>query len=86
MSVDKGAVTKKYCDAGCIACKICEKACPEKAITVAAISGLLAALLQGMTDFIWFNYRIFFFFWVAAALISASSRIGMKKIKLKNDF
>lgn len=59
---------------------------PEKAITVAAISGLLAALLQGMTDFIWFNYRIFFFFWVAAALISASSRIGMKKIKLKNDF
>ena len=58
----------------------------EKSITVAAISGLLAALLQGMTDFIWFNYRIFFFFWVVAAFISASSRIGMKKIKLKSDF
>ncbi len=58
----------------------------EKAITVAAISGLLAALLQGMTDFIWFNYRIFFFFWLVAALISASARIGMKKIKLKSDF
>ncbi len=59
---------------------------PEKAITVAAISGLFAALLQGMTDFIWFNYRIFFFFWVVAALISVSARIGMKKIKLKSDF
>ena len=58
----------------------------EKSITVAAISGLFAALLQGMTDFIWFNYRVFFFFWVVAALISASARIGMKKIKLKNDF
>ena len=34
MSVDKGAVTRKYCDAGCIACKICEKACPVQAITV----------------------------------------------------
>jgi len=34
MSVDKGAVTRKYCDVGCIACKICEKACPENAITV----------------------------------------------------
>lgn len=34
MSVDKGPVTRKYCDVGCIACKICEKACPEQAITV----------------------------------------------------
>lgn len=58
----------------------------EKAITVAAISGLCAALLQGMTDFIWFNYRIFFFFWVVVAFISASARIGMKKIKIKSDF
>ncbi len=58
----------------------------EKSITVAAISGLFAALLQGMTDFIWFNYRIFFFFWVVVALISASARIGMKKIKIKSEF
>ena len=34
MSVDKGAITRKYCDVGCIACKICEKSCPTKAITV----------------------------------------------------
>lgn len=34
MSVDKGALTRKYCDVGCIACRLCEKACPENAITV----------------------------------------------------
>ncbi len=34
MSVDRGAVTRKYCDVGCIACRICEKSCPTGAITV----------------------------------------------------
>lgn len=33
-SHEKGAVTRKDCDAGCIACRICEKACPAGAITV----------------------------------------------------
>ena len=33
-SVDKGAQTRKYCDAGCISCKMCEKACEHGAIHV----------------------------------------------------
>lgn len=33
-SVDKGAVTRSYCDAGCISCKMCERACEHGAITV----------------------------------------------------
>lgn len=34
MSVDDGKTTRKYCDVGCISCKLCEKNCPEQAIAV----------------------------------------------------
>lgn len=34
MSADKGAVTRTYCDIGCIGCKICEKNCEAGAIAV----------------------------------------------------
>lgn len=34
MSEDKGAQTRTYCEAGCIACRICEKNCPTGAISV----------------------------------------------------
>ncbi len=33
-SLDKGAVTRTYCDVGCIGCKLCEKECEAGAITV----------------------------------------------------
>lgn len=33
-SEDKGAVTKNYCEVGCIGCKMCEKKCPTGAIKV----------------------------------------------------
>jgi Na+-translocating ferredoxin:NAD+ oxidoreductase RNF subunit RnfB len=33
-STDKGAATRKQCDAGCIGCKKCEKACKFEAIKV----------------------------------------------------
>lgn len=33
-SVDKGSLIRKYCKAGCIGCKMCEKICPAEAIKV----------------------------------------------------
>lgn len=41
MSVEKGAVTRKQCQVGCIGCHLCEKNCPESAITV---DGALASI------------------------------------------
>ncbi|MCI8388533.1 MAG: RnfABCDGE type electron transport complex subunit B [Clostridiales bacterium] len=34
MSVDKGAVTRSYCEVGCISCRLCEKTCESGAIHV----------------------------------------------------
>ena len=34
-STEKGAVLRKYCDIGCIGCRMCEKACEHDAIHVA---------------------------------------------------
>ncbi|MEK6589669.1 MAG: RnfABCDGE type electron transport complex subunit B [Nitrospinota bacterium] len=33
-SIDKGAVTRKNCTVGCVACRKCEKVCPLGAITI----------------------------------------------------
>ena len=41
MSVEKGAVTRKQCEVGCISCKICEKTCEYDAIHV---NGFVASI------------------------------------------
>ena len=50
----------------------------ERAVCVAAISAAAGALLQGLTDHIWFNYRVFFTFWFVLAMIRVAATIGRK--------
>lgn len=40
-----------------------------------ALCGVLAALVQGMTDYVWYNYRVFFVFWLTIGLVAAARRI-----------
>ena len=47
----------------------------------ACIAGLAATLAHGMVDHVWYNYRVFFMFWVIIALMCAFSRFGKRVIQ-----
>ncbi|MBQ2708104.1 MAG: O-antigen ligase family protein, partial [Clostridia bacterium] len=47
----------------------------EKLIPAALFCGLLAVLAQGMTDYIWYNYRVFLMFWLMLGLCAAARKI-----------
>lgn len=55
-----------------------------KLFASASISGLTAALVHGMVDHIWYNYRVFFMFWIVTALVCVSVEVCRKE-NLKND-
>ena len=42
----------------------------------ASICGVIGMLVMGMFDFVWYNYRVFFLFWVVMGLACACTRIG----------
>jgi|LSQX01.3.fsa_nt_gb O-antigen ligase len=46
-------------------------------ISIGGFAGVLAVLAQGMTDYVWYNYRIFLLFWMLAGLTVASRRAGI---------
>lgn len=41
---------------------------PEKIMCIALFTGLAAFLIQGATDFVFYNYRIFLYFWMMTGL------------------
>ena len=43
-------------------------------ITAAGISAVAGFMIMGLTDYVWYNYRIFAFFWMLVALVSAARR------------
>ncbi len=53
----------------------------ERTVCVAALGGLAAMLLRGFTEHIWYNFRVFFIFWLLAATVRTASAIGRKYSK-----
>jgi O-antigen ligase len=45
-----------------------------KLIVSAMMCGILAVLLQGLTDYIWYNYRVYLIFWLLIGLTVATRR------------
>ncbi len=46
-----------------------------KLICAGLFCGILAVLVQGMTDYIWYNYRVFLMFWLMLGLSAAVRRV-----------
>ncbi len=60
----------------------------SRTVSITCISAIVSCLAFGMVDFIWYDYRIFFLFWVVIALSCACFRIGQdesRKQTIKQD-
>ena len=60
--------------------------CADKKLSVwsaAMVSALVGYLIQGMFDNVWYNYRVFLFFWIfvglCAAVCIAAKKCGVKQ-------
>ena len=40
----------------------------NKLLSLGIFCGVLALLIQGMTDYVWYNYRVFLLFWMIVGL------------------
>lgn len=62
------------------------RAAAEKEITAlrlqaaAPLCGVLATLVQGLTDYTWYNYRVYLMFWLIAGLSAAYARMGQAEL------
>lgn len=52
----------------------------------APLCGILAALVQGFTDYIWYNYRVYLMFWLICGLSAAYVRSGRAEIERLRGF
>ncbi|MBE6625711.1 MAG: hypothetical protein E7628_00810 [Ruminococcaceae bacterium] len=52
--------------------------------TLGPMCGILAVIVQGMTDYSWYNYRMFLMFWLVSGLAVAYIRNGRSQIAADN--
>ncbi|MBE6701012.1 MAG: hypothetical protein E7582_03890 [Ruminococcaceae bacterium] len=53
--------------------------CEEREIKFlvgALLCGIVAFLVQGLTDYVWYNYRVYAFFWMIVAMLVATIKSG----------
>ena len=48
-------------------------------VTSASMAGILGLLLQGLTDYVWYNYKILLIFWIVLAISTSKSHTHMKE-------
>ncbi len=46
----------------------------RSSVVIASVSGISGLLLQGMTDYIWYNYKLLLIFWIVLAIGSRSAQ------------
>lgn len=56
-----------------------------KLISSAALVGLVAILMQGLTDHVWYNYRVFLMFWVVLSIVSVTVDLAKREDKRTDD-
>jgi len=58
----------------------------ETVFAVAGLTAVLAVLIMGLTDHIWYNYRVFAMFWAVVGLVCAYIRMGLSEFKRFHDY
>lgn len=48
----------------------------SRLLVLSCMCAVLSSLIMGLFDYIWYNYRIFFLFWVVLAMACACVRVG----------
>lgn len=53
----------------------------ESGVVVAGLTAVVAVLIMGLTDYVWYNSRVFLMFWLVIAIVNAYIRIGNEESK-----
>jgi putative inorganic carbon (HCO3(-)) transporter len=56
----------------------------SKFYVAAALSSVIAMLIMGVFDYVWFNYRVFYVFWIVIAIGCAFVRVGNTEAERQN--
>ena len=49
-------------------------------MAAAPLCGISGVLVQGFTDYMWYNYRVYLMFWICLGLTAAFARFGRERI------